>query len=271
MELSERFSPKYLDAGSSARVECSAVDQPTKDEEMIRIATLVALVLNLCAVSLPLSAAAEPLIQAVTVTVNPGKLDQYRQELKKIRAIQTRLGSKGTMRVWNVTSGGADAGQVLVGLEYPDAASWAADSGKMQADAEWQKVQAGLVGIRTVVSNSIWRDISPTASTAAAGPTMVITGIEAKPGKLADYLKAVASASPINDRLKSGGRLRVWQADLAGEEAGDVVVGIEYADTAAYVVGQEKLAADSEWQKIRASLDELRTVSGRWLYQEITF
>jgi hypothetical protein len=238
---------------------------------MIRFAAMIALALGFGTVSLPLLASAEPLIQAVTVKVNPGKLDQYRQELKKIRAIQTRLGSKGTMRVWNVTAGGADAGQVLVGLEYPDAASWAADSGKMQADAEWQKVQAGLAGIRTVVSNSIWRDISPTPSTASAGATMVITGVEIKPGKLEDYRKAVASAGPISERLKSGGRSRIWQADLAGTESGDVVVGIEYADAAAYVSAQEKLAADSEWQKVRASLDDLRTVSGRWLYQEITF
>lgn len=238
---------------------------------MIRIAAILALALGFGSLALPLSAAAEPLIQAVTVKVTPGKLEQYRQELKKIRAIQTRLGSKGTMRVWNITSGGADAGQVLVGLEYPDAASWAADSGKMQADAEWQKVQAGLVGIRTVVSNSIWRDISSVASTASAGATMVITGVEIKPGKLEDYRKAVASATPISERLKAGGRTRLWQADLAGAEAGDVVVGIEYADTASYVAAQEKLAADSEWQKVRASLDDLRTVSGRWLYQEITF
>jgi hypothetical protein len=238
---------------------------------MIRFVAIIALALGFGSVALPQSAAAEPVIQAVTVKVDPGKLDQYRQELKKIRAIQTRLGSKGIMRAWNITAGGADAGQVLVGLEYPDAASWAADSGKMQADAEWQKVQAGLAGIRTVVSNSIWRDISPVASTASAGATMVITSVEIKPGKLEDYRKALASAGPISERLEAGGRTRMWQADLAGTESGAVVVGIEYADAASYVSAQEKLAADSGWQKIRASLDNLRTVSGRWLYQEITF
>lgn len=253
------------------RIESVPVEFPTKDASMIRIVAIVALALGLGSVAAPGTATAEPVIQAVTVKVTPGKLDQYRQELKKIRAIQTRLGSKGTLRVWNITAGGADAGQVLVGLEYPDAASWAADSGKMQADAEWQKVQAGLAGVRTVVSNAVWRDISPTPSTASAGATMVITGVETKPGKLADYLKAVASAGPINDRLKAGGRVRVWQADLAGTEAGDVVVGIEYPDLASYVSAQEKLGADSEWQKVRTSLDDLRTVSGRWLYQEITF
>ncbi len=238
---------------------------------MIRSAAIIALALSFGAIGVPGASSAEPVIQAVTVKVTPGKLDQYRQELKKIRAIQTRLGSKGTMRVWNVTAGGADAGTVLVGLEYPDAASWAADSGKMQADAEWQKVQAGLAGIRTVVSNAVWRDISPTPSTASAGPTMVITGVAIKPGKLEEYRKAVASAGPITERLKAGGRTRLWQADLAGANSGDVVVGIEYADVASYVSAQEKLAADSEWQKVRSSLDDLRTVNGRWLYQEITF
>jgi hypothetical protein len=238
---------------------------------MVRFVAIVALALGLSTTAVPGTASADPVIQVVTVKVNPGKLDPYRQELKKIRAIQKRLGSKGTMRVWNVTAGGADAGQVLVGLEYPDAASWAADAGKMQADAEWQKVQTDLAGIRTVVSNAVWRDISATPSAASAGATMVITGVEIKPGKLEDYRKAVASAAPISERLKAGGRTRLWQADLAGAESGDVVVGIEYADTPAYVSAQEKLAADSEWQKIRASLDDLRTVTGRWLYQEVTF
>ena len=77
-----------------------------------------------------------------------------------------------------------DAGQVLVGLEYPDQAAWAADLPKIQVDPEWQKIQAGLSPVRTVVSNSIWRDISPEAS---AGSALVLSGVTVKPGKLEDY------------------------------------------------------------------------------------
>jgi len=237
---------------------------------MVRPVAIVGLALAVGWVAVPQSAvAAQPVVQVVTVKVNPGKLEQYRQELKKVRGVLTRLGSKATMRVWNTTMGGTDAGQILVGLEYPDQATWGADAGKLQADAEWQKIQAGLSGIRTVVSNSIWRDISPETSPSGGGSTLVLTGVAVKPGKLAEYRRRVGSAKAINERLEIPGRVRMWQAELAGAATGSVAIGIEYPDVPAYVAAQEKLAADSEWQKLLASLDELRTVEGRWLYQEI--
>jgi hypothetical protein len=39
---------------------------------------------------------------------------------------------------------------------------------------------------------------------------------------------------------------------------------------ASYVAEQAQLGADAEWQKLVAGLDELRTLGGRSLYQEIT-
>ena len=238
---------------------------------MVRCVAIVGLALAVGSFAVPqLAAAAQPVVQVVTVKVNPGKLEQYRLELKKVRGVLTRLGSKATMRVWNTTMGGTDAGQILVGLEYPDQAAWGADSGKLQADAEWQKIQVGLAGIRTVVSNAVWRDISPETSPSGAGGTLVLTGVAVKPGKLEAYRKSVGSAKAISDRLEVPGRVRIWQAELAGTAAGAVAVGIEYPDVSAYVAAQEKLAADAEWQKLRANLDDLRTVDGRWLYSEIT-
>ncbi len=174
------------------------------------------------------------------------------------------------MRVWNATMAGTDAGQILAGLEYPDQATWATDSAKLQADAEWQKIQGGLSGIRTVVSNAVWLDISPKTSQSGAGSTLVLMGAAVKPGKLEGYRQRVGSVNAINERLKIPARIRMWQAELAGMAAGAVAIGIEYPDVPAYVAAQEKLAADAEWQKLLASLDELRTLEGRWLYQEIT-
>ena len=78
------------------------------------------------------------------------------------------------------------------------------------------------------------------------------------------------SARAINERLKIPSRVRIWQADLAGTTAGALAIGSEYADVPTYVAAQEKLAADAEWQKFLAGLDDVRTVTGRWLYQEIT-
>lgn len=238
---------------------------------MTRSVTAVCLVLLLGLAVVPRMAAADsPVVQVVTVKVEPGKLEQYRQELKKVRAVQTRLGSKSTMRVWNTTVGGDDAGQMLVAIEYPDQASWAADTTKMQADAEWQKIQAGLAGVRTVVSNAVWRDVSPAASKGAAGPTLLLTGVSVKPGERDDYLQRVATANGVSDRLGLKGRIRVWQAELAGRATGSMAVGIEYPDSASYVSEQQKLTADAEWKKTLAGLDGVRTITGRWLYQEMT-
>lgn len=232
------------------------------------VALGLALALGAAAVSHP--AAAAPVIQVVTVKVNPGMLEQYRAETKKLQGVLTRLGSKGVMRVWNTTAGGTDTGNVLVGVEYPDAAAWAADSPRMQADAEWKKIVAGLSTVRTVLSTSIWRDVTPNPSASAPGKVLVITGVDVKPGKYDEYVKRVGSARSINERLGVGGRLRLWHADIAGEGAGAVAVGFEYADLATYVADQEKLAADAEWKEFLSNLDDLRTVTGRWLYQEIT-
>ena len=50
---------------------------------------------------------------------------------------------------------------------------------------------------------------------------------------------------------------------LAEDATGSMAVGVEYADLASYVGDQEKLAADAEWQKLLASLDE----RGRWSWE----
>jgi len=237
---------------------------------MIRSLAVASLALALGLAVMPGAAEAGSVIQVVTVDVKPGMLEQYRQELKKVRGVLTRLGSKASMRAWNTTAGGPDSGQVLVGLEYPDEAAWAADSPKIQADAEWQKIQSGLANVRTVVSNSIWRDVSPVVSKGAPGSTLVITGVAVKPGRQDDYLQRVASLNAVSDRLGLKGRTRVWHATLAGPAAGSMAVGAEYPDLASYVTEQGKMSADAEWKKTLAGLDEVRTLTGRWLYQEIT-
>jgi hypothetical protein len=227
------------------------------------------------AVALGLAAAAQPAVaapvaQVVSVKVNAGMLDQYLQETQKLQGVLTRLGSRGTMRVWNTTAGGPDTGTILVAVEYPDMAAWAADSPRIQADAEWKKLVAGLATVRTLLGTSIWRDISPEASASSPGKVLLLTGAEVEPGQLETYRQRVATSRAISGRLGLKGRLRMWQAQLAGPEAGSVAVGVEYPDVATYVAEQEKLSADPEWQKLLSGLDGVRKLRGRWLYQEIT-
>ena len=65
------------------------------------------------------------------------------------------------MRVWQATAAGEATGTVVVGLIYKDLATYAADSTKIQGDAEWQKLVAGLDKMRTVVSVGLARNVGP--------------------------------------------------------------------------------------------------------------
>jgi hypothetical protein len=239
---------------------------------MIRSIAWGAVALALAAAPRAEAAHHEPVIQVVTVEVAPGKLEAYRAEVKKLAAVIGRIDPQARVRVWEATAAGEDTGQILVGVEYPNEAAWAADSAKTQGDAEWRQIVAGLTGLRTVVSTSLWRDISPgpAAGAAAGGGVLVLTGVAVQPGKLEAYRTQVGQGQAISERLGLTSQLRLWRAELAGPGTGSVAVGIQYPDLATYVAERAKLAADAEWQKLLTGLDALRSVQGRWLYREIT-
>ena len=212
----------------------------------------------------------EPVLMAVTVEVAPGRMQDYQKVVKQLQGVLTRLGGGATTRMWNVTAGGPDSGSTVVGVQYPNAAAWASLSEKIRQDAEWQKLIAGLDGIRTLKSISLLKDITPNPSDAPAGSVLVGTGVRVKPGKLDEYLSRISASRSISERLGMGGRLRVWQSTLAGPGTGAVFIGVEYPDLSAYVSSQAKLDGDAEWQKMLSGLDDLRSIEGRWLYQDVT-
>jgi uncharacterized protein YbaA (DUF1428 family) len=218
-----------------------------------------------------LAAHHEPVMQATTVKVEPGKLDAYRAEVKKLQGVLARHGSKVAIRMWSILVGvgGATGGTHIVSLQFADQATWAADMDKAQSDPEWQKIMANVAGLRTLVSSGMWRDISPSPATSAAKPgrILLLTGVTVQPGKLADYLAHIARGQPIANRLGTGGNspVAVWHAEIAGPATGGISVGVEYPDLASYVANQAKLTGDAEWQKHVAGFDAVRTVTGRWL------
>ena len=242
---------------------------------MIRLSTAGAVALALSLGGLALSSPAramhhEPVVQVVTVRVEPGELDAYLKQVKKLMGVMSRLGSSGKVRAWNTTAGGPDTGSVIVGIEYPNQEAWAKDGPRIQNDSEWRAIVDDLHEIRTLEGSSIWRDISPNTSGASTGSVLLITGVAVHPGQLEEYRKRVGRAEGISKRLGLKGRPRMWHAIVAGPNTGGVVVGIEYPDLTTYVAEQTKLAGDAEWQKLIAGLDPIRTLTGRWLYQEIT-
>jgi hypothetical protein len=213
----------------------------------------------------------EPVIQVVTVEVMPGKLEAYRAAVKKLTAVIARIDANAKVRMWEATAAGEDTGQILVGVEYPNEAAWAADTAKTQADPEWNAILASLTGLRTVVGTSIWRDVSPNPATdAATGGVLLLTGVQVQAGKLEEYRTRVGAGRAITERLGSKSQLRMWRAELAGTNTGAVAVGIEYPDLATYVADQAKLNGDAEWKKLLAGLDAVRTLQSRSLYREIT-
>jgi hypothetical protein len=101
------------------------------------------------------------ILQTVSVRVKPGRRDDYVAKIAELRKISERLGTSNTMRVWQATAAGEATGTVVVGVIYTDLTTYAAESTKIQSDAEWQKLVAGLDGMRTIVSVGLARNVGP--------------------------------------------------------------------------------------------------------------
>jgi hypothetical protein len=100
-------------------------------------------------------------LQSVAVRVKPGRLDDYVAKIDKLRKISERLGTSNTMRVFQATAAGEATGTVVIGVIYKDLATYAADSTKIQSDAEWRKLVSGLDEMRTIVSTALARNVGP--------------------------------------------------------------------------------------------------------------
>jgi len=78
----------------------------------------------------------------------------------------------------------------------------------------------------------------------------LITNWRVNPGRNQEFLGLVGEAKKIHGRL--GGRVRVWQAAVAGENSGNIGYVVEHDDLVAYANFTQKLQADPEWQAFLA-------------------
>jgi hypothetical protein len=83
----------------------------------------------------------------------------YTAELAKLRAVTARLGGKSTMRVWRTRFAGPDAGAIVVSIEYPDMATFAAEDAKVMADDEYRTLLKGLDRLRKIHSDSLYEEL----------------------------------------------------------------------------------------------------------------
>jgi len=85
----------------------------------------------------------------------------YTAQLKQGSQLIQSIAPKMTMRAWHATFAGAATGSVIVGLEYPGSlAEFAAAWEKIQADESVAKWLGGLSGLRNIVSDSLYSEIS---------------------------------------------------------------------------------------------------------------
>ncbi len=117
----------------------------------------------LIGITLPaLSFAQAPTVINVLSINDNGDLPGLLDIVKRVRAINQRLGNKGTSRVWQATLAGEGTNAIFVAIEHPSLVSMAQDNAKLQADAEWQKIvdefeKKGM----SVLSNSVSVEITP--------------------------------------------------------------------------------------------------------------
>ena len=117
----------------------------------------------LVGITLPaLSFAQAPTVINVLSINDNGDLPGLLDIVKRVRAINQRLGNKGTSRVWQATLAGEGTNAIFVAIEHPSLVSMAQDNAKLQADTEWQKIvdefeKKGM----SVLSNSVSVEITP--------------------------------------------------------------------------------------------------------------
>lgn len=95
------------------------------------------------------------------VGVETDDVSQYVKRIEQGTAILAGLNSPVTIRVLVAAYAGPNTGNVVVTAEYASMAELAEDEARGLADEEYTTWLAGLDDIRTIVSDSIYRDISP--------------------------------------------------------------------------------------------------------------
>ena len=83
----------------------------------------------------------------------------YVEALEKAKDIMKRAGITATIHVYQAQFAGPDAGAVVASIEYPSLQALADADAKLRNDKEYTEWIKGLNKIRTIVSDSIYREL----------------------------------------------------------------------------------------------------------------
>jgi len=93
------------------------------------------------------------------IVVKTDNVSAYLQEVEKGKAMSKKLGVSVIIRAWRATYAGPQTGTIVVSLEYPSWTAFAEAHSKTTADKQFSEWLAGLDKIRTIVSDSIYREL----------------------------------------------------------------------------------------------------------------
>ena len=83
------------------------------------------------------------------------------------------------------------------------------------------------------------------------------------------YLAAMEQGKALLKSKGSAGEIRVWRARYAGEDAGSIVVSVEYASLEALAKDDAMMSADAEVGAWLKSLDKYRKIVSDSIYTEL--
>ena len=112
-----------------------------------------------CALALTGNAFAANTAWLRVITVKTDNVAAYVQELEKGRAMMKRLGVNATTRIWRATYAGPNTGTIVVSQEFPSWQAFLDAQGKTSADPQFSAWLAGLDKVRTITSDSIYREL----------------------------------------------------------------------------------------------------------------
>ena len=104
------------------------------------------------------SAADTPVLRVLVV--QPADVAAYVKEVGVLRALLKKNNVQVTLTVWQATYAGPNAGAVVVGVQYPSMLALAQGMETMRSNAEVAAEAAKVAGMRKVVSDSLYEELS---------------------------------------------------------------------------------------------------------------
>ena len=123
--------------------------------------TLITVILLGLTMSLSITAMAEEHSTLRVVQVDTDDVGAYVAQLSEGKKLIRATDQKFIIRAWQATFAGEAAGAVIVAVEYPGSfGEFAMAWDKLVADPSVGKWLGGLPGLRTIVSDSLYNELS---------------------------------------------------------------------------------------------------------------